>query len=252
MVGARDVASRRWGERLSALRDRYFVGRSTELELFRGCLDQDGAERPLALLFVHGPGGVGKSVLLREFARLAGARGASVVALDGRDLEPSPAGFLSALRGALELPPDASPLAALADADRSVLLVDTYEQLRPLDGWLREQLLPELPERALVVLAGRSPPSSAWRADPAWSELARIVPLRNLAPPDSRGYLAARGVPDAQHAAVLEFTHGHPLALSLLADLLIHDRGGPFRPEDAPDVVRALLERFVDRAPSPA
>jgi hypothetical protein len=40
-----------------------------------------------------------------------------------------------------------------------VLLVDTYETLAPLDGWLRETLLPELPGGHLIVLAGRDPPA---------------------------------------------------------------------------------------------
>ena len=82
-------------ERLGALRTKYFVGRAAELEVFRSALR--GGERRPALLYVHGPGGVGKSMLLREFGRVATAAGASVVPLDGRDLEPSPAGFLRGL-----------------------------------------------------------------------------------------------------------------------------------------------------------
>ena len=50
---------------------------------------------------------------------------------------------------------------------------------------------------------------------------------------------------------MLSFTHGHPLALSLLANLLLSDPSRAFSPERAPDVVRTLLERFVDRVPDP-
>jgi hypothetical protein len=249
MIESHSPAPPRLAERLGALRDKYFVGRSAELDLFRSALHRE-ADRAVALFFVHGPGGVGKSVLLREFGRLATADGATVVALDGRDLEPSPAGFLKALRDALAVSRTASPLEALASQPRPVLLVDTYELLRPLDTWLRELFLPQLPDAAPVVLAGRNPPSAAWRADPAWSELAHVLPLRNLLPSDSRAYLRARGLPEGQHAAVLGFTHGHPLALSLLANLLLSEGSRTFRPEHAPDVVRALLERFVDRVPS--
>jgi hypothetical protein len=81
-----------------------------------------------------------------------------------------------------------------------------------------------------------------------------VVSLRNLGPQDSRAYLQARGVPPAHHARVVDFTRGHPLALSLLADLLLKREPdvtpAEFRPEQAPDVVRTLLERFVDRVPS--
>lgn len=245
------TSTSRLADRLRALRDRCFVGRASELELFRAALLGD--VRPFAVLYVYGPGGVGKTVLLREFGRAAEATGAAVVALDGRTIELSPAGFFRGLRLALDLGEQQSPLDALARQDRPVLLIDTYEGLAPLDAWLREEFLPQLPADALVVIAGRSPPASAWRADPAWSELTHIVPLRNLEPRDSRDYLRVRGVPDAEHSTVLEFTHGHPLALSLLADLLLHgqqQRPNAFHPRQATDVVRALLERFVDIVPS--
>src|SRR5881394_1696648 len=91
----------RLADRLATLRDRSFVGRVDELALLDAALR--GAERPFALLFVYGPGGIGKTVLLREFARLAEASGATVATLDARDIDLSPAGFLHSLRRALDL-----------------------------------------------------------------------------------------------------------------------------------------------------
>jgi hypothetical protein len=241
----------RLGDRLAGARRRRFVGRAAELALFASALA--APEPPFALLYVHGPGGVGKTVLLGEFARLAADTAVPAVRLDGRDLDPSPPGFLAALGRALGEAPDTSPLEALALRPRGVLLVDTYETLAPLDAWLRETLLPELPAGHLVVLAGRDPPAAGWLADAGWRDLARVVPLRNLRPSESRAYLSARGVPAAQHPAALSFTHGHPLALSLVAD--VSATGGDptaFAPERRPDVVRALLERFVQGLPGPA
>jgi hypothetical protein len=240
----------RLGDRLAGARRRRFVGRAAELALFASALA--APEPPFALLYVHGPGGVGKTVLLGEFARLAADTAVPAVRLDGRDLDPSPPGFLAALGRALGEAPDTSPLEALALRPRGVLLVDTYETLAPLDAWLRETLLPELPAGHLVVLAGRDPPAAGWLADAGWRDLARVVPLRNLRPSESRAYLSARGVPAAQHPAALSFTHGHPLALSLVAD--VSATGGDptaFAPERRPDVVRALLERFVQGLPGP-
>src|SRR3712207_7368738 len=46
-----------------------------------------------------------------------------------------------------------------------------------------------------------------------WADLTQVIALGNLRPDESQLYLAARGIPDDQHAAVLAFTHGHPLAL---------------------------------------
>jgi hypothetical protein len=59
----------RLGQRLSSARQRRFVGRSAELELFRAALSRDAPD--FAVLHIHGPGGMGKTTLLRAFAQIA-------------------------------------------------------------------------------------------------------------------------------------------------------------------------------------
>ena len=119
----------------------------------------------------------------------------------------------------LRSPTEADAIVEPPDGGELVVLIDTYERLAPLDDWLRTRLLPRLPANALTVIAGRAAPSSAWRADPAWRELLRVVSLRNLSPEDSRHYLRACGVDPARHEELVEQSHGHPLGLSLLADV---------------------------------
>ena len=51
---------------------------------------------------------------------------------------------------------------------------------------------------------------------------------------------------------MLDFTHGHPLALSLVADVFAQRGDFDFHPEAAPDVVKALLEDLVQKVPGPA
>jgi hypothetical protein len=108
-----------------------------------------------------------------------------------------------------------------------------------------------LPAQGVVVMAARQPPSTEWTADPALGPMFQTVPLRNLSPVESMALLADRCVPDDQHAAVLEFTHGHPLALVLLADVI--SNAGPglrFTPECVPNVVRELLARLIATVPT--
>jgi DNA-binding protein Fis len=206
------------------------------------------------VLHIFGPGGIGKSSLLREYLALARQVGRQAALLDGRELEPSPAGFYQALSQALGLRPAVSPAAFLIEAQNPVLLLDTYEIMAPLDGWLRESFLPQLPAEALVVLAGRNPPGMPWRSEGDWSDVSRIVSLRNLRPDESLAFLAVRGVPLRQHPSILSFTHGHPLALSLVADVVTQTAGqGPqvdFQPDQIPHVVAMLLERFIGEVPS--
>jgi hypothetical protein len=99
------------------------------------------------------------------------------------------------------------------------LFIDTYERLEPLDSWLRQQYLPSLPAHTIIAIASRQLPSVEWRTDPGWAAVLEVLPLRNFRPEESRAYLTSRGFPEPQHNEVLGFTHGNPLALSLLTEL---------------------------------
>lgn len=240
--------SLRLADRLNAARRRRFVGRAQEQLEFQAALA--AAEWPSPLIYIYGPGGIGKTALLAELRHLSEAAGVAVYHLDARDIEPTPEAFLGALGLAVKAP--TGPLTVLArQPGRCALLVDTCENLAPLEGWLWSTFLPEIPANTVVVLAGRQPPAG-WRADPGWRDLVRVWPLRNLQPEEARAYLNQLGVPDDQHAAVLRFTHGHPLALALVADVFHQRAGQQFQLEVAPDVVRTLLERFVQKVPGPA
>jgi hypothetical protein len=229
---------------LASRRRRRFVGRGAELELVRAALDS--AAPPSPVLWFTGPGGIGKTSLLEVIADHAAEAGASVVQLDGRELPASQSAVLEALAGALGTWPAEEPLAETGG--RLVLLIDAYERLAGLDDWVRTWLLPRLPATALAVVAGREWPSLAWRADPALHDLLRVVVLRNLGPEESRRYLRACGVDDALHERLVQATHGHPLGLSLLADVVV--RGGDVTVNPlAPDLVGALVHRFVDVVP---
>ncbi len=251
------VEGRRLGDRLAAARRNHFVGRIEELEAFARML------RPnpdFSLLFIHGPGGMGKSSLLSEFARVCLDQHWTPLLLDARNIDPSPDGFLQALAGVMRLESNVSPLLALEQGaleglHGGVLMLDTFENLKPLDAWLRERFLPELPEAMRVVLAGREPPNPQWSGDSGWRELMRVQGLRNLRPEESRDLLHKRGLPHTAQDALLAFTHGHPLALSLVAETFRSQAANPsleFDPDQHPDMLRTLLERFVQSVPSPA
>src|SRR5687768_4704537 len=142
----------RIADRLAAARRGRFVGRTAELELFRAAML--AAEPPFTVLHIYGSGGVGKTTLLREYAQVAAEHGRSAVYLDGRNVDPSPPAFLLALRQLVGLKDARADAAGLNWPPNGVLLIDTYETLAPLDAWLRETFLPQLPAQSLVVIAG--------------------------------------------------------------------------------------------------
>src|SRR5829696_10235997 len=82
-------------DRLRGARRRGFVGRAAELELFRSSLE--APEPPFSVLWICGPGGVGKTTLLGALAEAARSAGREPALVDLRSVDPSPRGFAAEL-----------------------------------------------------------------------------------------------------------------------------------------------------------
>jgi hypothetical protein len=223
-------------------RVRAFLGRAAEL----GALSElvHGGDGCVACL--HGVAGMGKSALLRAFVERAAIAGTTVLQLDCRAVEPTERGFLYAAGGFDDVTSLAQHLRLLPPP--VVLALDHYEVFRLMDTWLRQVLVPSLPERVSLLLVGRERPVAGWFGLGQF----RTLPLGPLDEADARALLESRGVRSGDAARLNRIARGHPLALTLgSAGVAEHPDLGL---EDAAmtRVVDELTRLYLDDVDSPA
>ena len=205
-------------ERLERSAAEAVLGREREMDRILRHFDAEGA----VVTFVHGIGGIGKSSVLAAVAPRLADRGARVTRLDGRTIEPTPRGLLSALGVALGARApfgDVEVMARELDSEprATAIVIDEYDRIRLLDAWLRHELLPALPERTRWLFAGRFSPHAAWLTTPGWSDAVLSLGLGSLDEASCRALLARRGIAEESIAPMLGLARGNPLALELAA-----------------------------------
>ncbi|HEX9030421.1 MAG TPA: ATP-binding protein, partial [Streptosporangiaceae bacterium] len=207
-----------------------FAGREAELAFLDLCLESP--DPPASVVHIYGPGGIGKSALLREVTRRARSLGIEIITIDGRELGPAPGKLEAALSGA-------------ASYHRPLVVLDSYERMRALDPHLRRELLPRLPDRSLVLIAGRGSPDPGWFSG-GWEALTTRLELDVLVPREAGQLLAAHGLSDERVPAIVDWAAGSPLALALAADTAIADPSWSAAADPGrPDILRSVLHRLV-------
>lgn len=185
-------------------------GREAELAFLDGAL----AAGPAAV-WVHGPLGIGRSTLVRDWVE---ASTAPILWIDGELLPPSP----EALRSALE---------RVAGTDNTLIVFDNLEALGALTAWLQRDGIGLLPADARLIFIARRPPDARWLTLPDLPPL-RTLALRQLAPAAAQALLRQAGLADGDAGRLAALTHGHPLLLRMVAR--------------HPDVATSQLEHLLD------
>ena len=174
----------------------YFVGRVDELAWFARALRGETDQR---VVHVVGPGGIGKSTLVREVERRADANGARSVWIDGREVAPF-------------LPQVEQAVADVASDAPTMIVFDSYELISSLDGFLRDVVIPDLDESTLVVFLSRQPPARGW-FERGWDALVHTIRLGPLDPSATEQLAIAHGADVDEVPQLVQWSHGSPLAV---------------------------------------
>ncbi|MGW2447863.1 AAA family ATPase [Streptomyces sp. NPDC001675] len=216
-----------------------FAGRSGPLaEFTRALRSHASAAESGAILYVHGPAGIGKTALLGRFAAIARAGDHHVVEIDAARSASAPA-LQGQVREAAAIP-------------GTVLLLDHIDRVKGADGTMPSALLAEAGDNTLTVIAGHDAPSGSWLAAASRRGGLRALLLGPLSDADARALVSGLGTDADEDVSelVIDFAKGHPLAL-VLAEAARAE--GRFRHGEAPqELVLALLDQLVGAVPSSA
>lgn len=245
------------------------VGREAQIATIERTVSDPGCQ----LLHIYGPGGIGKTTMLRQFARTIDP--AELFYFDGNSLFREPKDWLEKVRASLE---SRSSGLARDRADSSadpiellnryalrhpaiLLLLDTFEQFGPIEDWLRDECFPRLNPRIKVVTAGRCALSGLWLQN-EWDTLVRNFELEPLSSADVRQYALTRGIENKRTVeALVRFSQGVPLAVSMCCEIISrkgstgflaqpqqHEVIGKLVAEMTKDIGDDLLERCAEAA----
>jgi hypothetical protein len=202
------------------------VGRERELGSLAAEL---AATNRVAAVYLHGPAGIGKTALLREATERAVAAGSSLLWIDGRDIAPVP----DQLEDALGTAP--------SERTRPLVVLDSFEHVEALGGYLRRVLVPSLPAGGAVLIASRRAPGPEWASRGGDGDFTTLG-VGALDGAGSAEVLRRHGVVGPAAERALGWAHGNPLALELAAASARQDPGHAAGAELGEELVARLVE----------
>ncbi|QSO51258.1 hypothetical protein JZ785_20835 [Alicyclobacillus curvatus] len=220
-----------------------FIGRSQHLASIQSWLHQPGAAAQW--VYISGIGGMGKTTLMMELAKLCKDMRVYVVWLDGQAFARRPADVLSGIESILLQEYGVTRPAGMSTFDhilaffnqhRTALFIDNCEDLSSIEGWMLSRFLPQLPKvNFLLMMAGRGPLPITWRTNPVTHGMLRQIVLEVFTATEAKDYLEHHNVPRHLTESLVARAQGHPLSLAVAVDAF-QDR----TPQNALSIVESI------------
>jgi DNA-binding CsgD family transcriptional regulator len=216
----------RINEMLQDVEEEFFIGRTNELSFF---LEYTQVENPKhKITHFYGEGGIGKTYLLHECARIANKQQVPFIYLDSQDFTHSVHEFTEYLYATLvsqiQLAEDSTSQLSVQDClslinnygNKIIIAMDTYEHMDDFDRWFRNAFIRQLHPRVRIVLAGRKPLTGEWQESPAWRKITNQIEIKPFNFNETSQLLKKSGMSNEHLTkAIWEFTKGYPLLISL-------------------------------------
>ncbi|MBC5637722.1 hypothetical protein H8S33_12975 [Ornithinibacillus sp. BX22] len=245
----------RINELIQDVEEKYFIGRSKELTFFQEYIREDNPGQKI--IHFYGEGGIGKTFLLHEFARVAKQKQIPFFLLDSQDFVQNVQGFIDHLYQTLAChqnePLNYSPQISLQDClslidrfqCRVIITIDTFEQME-LERWFRNTFIRFLHPSVTIILAGRKPLIGEWLESPAWRKITRQIKLEPFTVEETSNLLELNGFNNNQEIRkIWEFTKGNPLLLTLATIINLSEEEHNRSFNNNIDILTTLTKRWL-------
>ncbi len=196
------------------------------------------------------PGAIIGAALGAVSGSLVSALGRTVSQLMGVGMEKTEAEFCANLELTLAESFAEGINSIAAQAERVVILIDTFELIQSFQDWLLNFLFEtDISANVRWVIAGRAPLDSSRWYD--WQRIIRTIELQPLDSDAAKDFLSECGVKDKTRVdRSLQITNGVPWALSLLVDdlaILEGDWDGMIEKGIQYEIAKQMVDRFLDQ-----
>ncbi len=221
------IVMKKVGDVLQDVEDRLFMGRDAELQFMHDIVN--GEDAPNRIVHLHGIGGMGKSALMRRFARDLPRLQVLYIEADQDYQEPEQ--FLLAVTrlisegnyggsdrmgASIEFEHVIERINRLASMQsRFVILIDPMERWNHIAPWLYASFLSQLPASLRIFTSGRYP---------IRHEQVKNISLSPLDHITAHQYIFASGIHNPSlRDAITQLSHGIPSALSICTKAVVEN-----------------------------
>lgn len=213
------------------LKNRKFIGREKEIMAMNNLLF--ATDKDWHILHFYGPLGIGKTVLLKHFAKSHNEL--PIIYIDGHRGIQSSQQFLKACDGELNMLTN-SATAELHGHDSItkiqaltkehpivILMLDGLDQCQSILDWLKNDFIPLLPTNIRIFSAGRFPLND-WQTDYGYEKLVKNIQLKPFRKDEWTAYACEYGITNPQLLYQIGYiSQGIPLAVAIICSHILEN-----------------------------